>query len=729
MRIYAIILCALGAGTAIAQPQLPYRQDFEAPREELLDEGWRLRENATLTEDAYAGDRALRVEVTQDSAKYAELFIPVEAGEFYRANVRMRCKDVERNPENSQHRGAVIFLQWADHEKGHVSGGSFPKGLLDTHAWTMREVSWTRQIPEEVGYVHVLLGIEGLGTAWFDELVVERIDPGWPGPPIEAPEKDATVETRLPELAWGDVSPAGLSYSVELSRDPDFADSTVGQTPADMRWRPDRWLDPGTWYWRLLPQQSPMIPLPPTEAHSFVVAQDAARWPVEIVPRWGWGEKTEPTLVASVVPPREGLAVSATIDGEEAQVTAEPDRIVITRAGPLDRDVHDVTISVGADGNELQRETFYCNRLPGSRVFFRDDRVMLIDGEPSFVLGAYRDPSDELDVFSGLEEAGFNLTHSYHFEQGEPKSVEEARAYLQDAWDHGIRVFLGMNRELVKAGDTTRVARFAGELMDEPGLLTWYMSDEPAARGLPVRTMQSLHDAVARVDPFHPVSIVICRGNAFDDYNETMDVVWADVYPLPSGPVTAVGDRIEIAREAAGPDKPVWAVLQAHDLRYWRGRYEEAVEEYGPVSVPTYEQTRCMAWLALAASADGLIWYWGPHGHYHMIEDAPTVWQGLVRTVHEFHELMPWLTAHHRDADRIAVEEPFRTWSRLADGRRLLAVINTADEVASVDLDLSQFEVEDIRRRGGDAVSLDGGHLRAQFEPLQVRLYVWPGER
>ncbi|MFO8172873.1 MAG: hypothetical protein R6T96_01225, partial [Longimicrobiales bacterium] len=80
MRIYAIILCALGAGTAIAQPQLPYRQDFEAPREELLDEGWRLRENATLTEDAYAGDRALRVEVTQDSAKYAELFIPVEAG-------------------------------------------------------------------------------------------------------------------------------------------------------------------------------------------------------------------------------------------------------------------------------------------------------------------------------------------------------------------------------------------------------------------------------------------------------------------------------------------------------------------------------------------------------------------------------------------------------------------------------------------------------------------------
>ncbi|MGC9318372.1 MAG: hypothetical protein ACP5KN_10130 [Armatimonadota bacterium] len=724
MRSLLLIAALVAAMPAIAQPRLPFTEDFEASRAQLAERGWLLPPNAALTDESYEGDQALRIQVTEARNKYAQIFLPVETGSFYRARVRMRCEGVERHHDNSQHRGAVIFLQWADHDRDHVSGGSFPDGLFGSHDWSLREVSWTRQIPPKVGYLHVLLGIEGTGVAWFDELAVERIEPGWPGPEIVAPADGATVTTQRPELAWRDLSPGGLSYRVQVSATPRF-DDPLTASPSTLTWRPDRWLEPGTWYWRLQPVQGTGITLPPAATHSFEVAEGAERWPVEIRPAWGWSEQTRPELIAELIPPRANVEVAASVNGEPASVRPEAGRMLISPPGELPRGVHDVRIELRADGREVVREAVFCNRLPGARVSFRDDRVMLIDGEPHFPLGAYRDPSDRLDTFDGLEEAGFNLTHSYHFEEGDAKPVAEARSYLQAAHEHGLHVFLGLSRKRIDARDYAWAERFAGELMDEPGLLTWYLLDEPAARGVPVEVMKRFRESVARVDPFHPASIVICHANAFGDYASAMDVCWADIYPLPAGSVTAVERRLQTAREQIGPEMPLWAVLQGHDIRYWRD-YEAAVEEFGPVSIPTPAQTRCMAWLSLAAGADGLVWYWGPSGStYHMRRDAPEVWQGIVDTVRELRELEPWLTARRSEADDFAAPEPFRTWSRAAGGTRLLAVVNSADQPATLDLDLTRFRIQEIARRDGGPVALEGRHLQAEFGPLEVRLYEW----
>ncbi len=151
----------------------------------------------------------------------------------------MRCDGVARHPGNRQHRGAVIFLQWADHERHHVAGGSFPMGLFGSHDWGVREVSWTRQIPPGVGYLHVLLGIEGTGRAWFDDLRVERIEPGWRGPDVVSPADGATVRTQRPEFRWDDLEPSGLSYRIELSR-ADGSGGVIEAAPTELRRRPDR---------------------------------------------------------------------------------------------------------------------------------------------------------------------------------------------------------------------------------------------------------------------------------------------------------------------------------------------------------------------------------------------------------------------------------------------------------------------------------------------------------
>ncbi len=186
-----------------------------------------------------------------------------------------------------------------------------------------------------------------------------------------------------------------------------------------------------------------------------------------------------------------------------------------------------------------------------------------------------------------------------------------------------------------------------------------------------------------------------------------------------------VEDWARLGVEAAGPGQPYWVVLQAHDLRYWRD-YKAAVEEFGPVSRPTARETRCMAYMALAAGANGIIWYWGPNSMYHMQRDAPEVWQGLCETVQELRSLMLFLVARRTPEDEVTVPGPLRAWSRAADGDRVLALVNTSDETTEAEVDLSSFGVAEIRERpSGDVVAVEDGKLTASFEPYEVKLYQW----
>jgi len=133
-----------------------------------------------------------------------------------------------------------------------------------------------------------------------------------------------------------------------------------------------------------------------------------------------------------------------------------------------------------------------------------------------------------------------------------------------------------------------------------------------------------------------------------------------------------------------------------------------------------------MAFLALAAGADGLVWYWGPNGTYHMQKDAPTVWAGLRETVQELRGLMPFLTAPRGLGDTVEVADPFRAWSRSAEGKRVLAVVNSADAAATLDLDLGALGAREVSlRKTGETVPLAGGRLTGDFGPYEVRVYEW----
>ncbi len=717
---------ALAAVFGQALPVLPLTEGFEVDADTLRAAGWRLPATCSLvSEQPRSGRSCLRVDVPQGVDRYAELFVPVQPGRFYRAEAWVRCRDVRSHPAAGQNRGAVIFLEWADHDRQWVGGGSFPPGLQGTHDWTWREVPFTREIPPQVGYLRVLLGVEGTGTAWFDDLRVEEVTE-WDGPQVLEPADGAQVETARPTLRWA--VEQGRGYQVSLSRKSNFPpDETLTADAGSGVYLPQDALSPGRWFWQV---QETLAggKLPPPRSHSFIVPQGAPIWPPDVEPRWGWSQEPRPVLEAYVGPARAVRRAQVQIDGRPAKVLSlEGATLRFQPSAPLQPGLHEVNIRVWGEGDRtLATDALFCNKAAGSRVTINAANRLVVDGKPFFPLGTYRDPSDTLTDFSGLEEAGFNLTHSYYFEDQKTGDSAQAREYLQAADRHGLKVFLGLRRDRIREGDWAWCERFAGELMDEPALLTWYLMDEPEVRGVSVAQLGRLRDGLRRVDPFHPASAVFCTPGVFKAYAPACDVFWCDPYPVPGQPLTMVEKWTKAAREAAGPDKPVWIVLGAHDMPYWRASPDER-KRLGESRRPTYEETRCMVFLALAAGADGLVWYWAPNSAYHIQKEAPTVWSGLVRTVHELRLLMPFLlSADDPEHRALAVPEPFRVWSRAAEGRRLLAVINSANEPAELDLELHAPTRAVVLHGSGDAVPMPEGRLRAGFAPHEVRLYEWP---
>ena len=717
-------------------PAFSMSESFDADADALRQKGWKVPGFASVVGDIPgAKGKALRVQVDdQKKGKYAEFYIPVEVGKSYQASVRVRSEGVKKQDNVFNNRGAVLFIQLADKNKKYVRGGSFPTGLMGDKDWTDVNVAYTQPMPENVGYLHVMLGVEGQGTAYFDDLQVEELAPGWEGPEFVRPANGATVQTRRPVFEWKPLPlEVGVNYKrLELSRDPAFpVDKTISVKSLGYQATPKEWLKPGTWHYRLRVAGMSGKEMPPPAAKSFVVAPDAVAWPPTITPSWSWSAESRPELSFRVEPQIDAKTqLAVTIDGVSAEILGNKDgKIRFRPTVDLAPGAHPVKLTATAPGQEpMVVEGVFSNRQVTKKVSFREDRVMLVDGKPFYPIGTYRDPSDRNDDFTGIQQAGFNITHSYDFEH-EGATVEKARAYLDAAQAAGVKVFMGIPRERFFARDWNAIQQWVAALMDHPALLVWYLMDEPEFPKwrLNPAMLRQLKDTVKAVDPFHPTAVVYYRPDQGDFWAEPdpEDIAWHDPYPVGTErDLTMVGEDAAAQRKSIGDKKPMWTVVQGHDLNYWKDP-KATIQTKGMPTRPTRDETRFIVFHALTASTDGFIWYWGPRTHYRMVEDAPTVWNGIVETSKLLKRLEPWLVASPKAEDKsIKVREPFCVWTREADGKRLLVLVNTGKKSESIDLNLGAFKPKAVTNfETGAEVALAEGCLKAEIAPQQVVIY------
>lgn len=305
-------------------------------------------------------------------------------------------------------------------------------------------------------------------------------------------------------------------------------------------------------------------------------------------------------------------------------------------------------------------------------------------------------------------------------------------AEIKDAGFDSIQSYLEDPAQLSALGQEAR--RVGLETLFFPGPLSraglsarsfpaaaWYLSDEPEVHRVEPAAIAAAARETRTWDPAGRTALVVGTGGAASRYRDSADVIMVDWYPVPHLPLASAGAHVRTAVEGVAP-KPVWAVLQAMDWR-WYAQRDPSRPRVG--RFPDSAEMRFMAYHAAAAGAEG-IWFFAftaPDGK--TLPESPEYWQAVRRVSRELAYLRP---VFGRGAPRSAASLPIgpaliaKAWRR--GGRDYLVILNPSAEPQEFPkplLDIYWRPLFEPRRYTPELLTRRGGHLL--MLPKQVLVF------
>jgi len=362
------------------------------------------------------------------------------------------------------------------------------------------------------------------------------------------------------------------------------------------------------------------------------------------------------------------------------------------------------------------------------RVWIDDKGRTMVEGKPFFPFGLYLGPTED-EHLARIAAAGFNTILCYGYGQG-----ADPKAYMDRAQKHGLRVIYSVKdfyegtKWTPPQGKTgLDVAReYVTMVRDHPALLAWYINDELEAKWIP--RLKEMYELVMELDPKHPAFQVLCKPEEFGAYYRVTDVLGVDPYPVPRHPLDMVGDWVDAGVKAVQERKPVWVVPQLHKWAIYSG--EDKDRE------PTYEEKRCMAYLGIIHGARGMIFYsyFDLSREKNRSQAPPEVfekrWEEVTRIAGEIKSLIPIVLNGTSIAS--VVSKPGVHANMIRVGGDVYIIAANASSAKPSDFVLgvperTKPEAADVLT--DKKVAIEGGVLREQFQPLEVKVYKIEKER
>ncbi|MBQ9447923.1 MAG: hypothetical protein IJU61_15100 [Victivallales bacterium] len=643
----------------------------------LRDAGWSIpKEGITET------DGAIQITAADGKRQYMTFDLPVEKGVSYGGSIMVKSVDVRFR--NNNDRGATFFFGMLTEDKKWVNGGEFPRGPFGEKDWQRVTIGMTRTMPDKVKYIQIWICIEGQGTALFKDLEVHKVSFD-SKLTVKAGNNPPTFEFVKPLQTTGaKIQP---KLRILLSQNPDFPEAetfaemttTVGRFTLPYALKPGKWFVKSCWCGLRIYPESATI--------SFTINDLPTYAPLKAIPKFQSGVFSERPDIAFSFYPQPPQTCSATIDGKPLDIKSQEGKnVVFTPKEPLAQGIYDIAVT--ANG---KTDTFvFINKNPAHQFTFRDDHMLCIDGKPFFPIGTYRDPSDDTTVFDGIHEANFNVTHSYKFENNKVTDADMTR-YLDDCQKNGVYAFMGIPRRHLQSEDHHALQKHCAAMYDHPGLLSFYLADEPEL-WINRFSMKAGADAVGAACPHVPRILLLCTPELNNDDIRYMgdglsEILWHDPYPVPRAPISSVKTTMETMRTICHDKQSLWCVVQAFD---WD---QSAVKKKKPEDVePKAGKIRCMTHLALSANVQGIIYYWLPKDRYDMRKHSPIQWAETVACAQELNSLYKFLIGRNAPQN-IKLPNGVEYWCRRAeDDSYAVGLINTTDKEVSLDVDVVGFK-------------------------------------
>ncbi len=312
----------------------------------------------------------------------------------------------------------------------------------------------------------------------------------------------------------------------------------------------------------------------------------------------------------------------------------------------------DVSLKSG-NGKLIDSYQTNIKKMPGtevSEVYFDDHKRLIENGSAVFPLGMYWDSINEKDL-TVYSQSKFNFILPYS-----PPNDEQMR--LADKYHlkvvYSVKDFYFGTQFAPKeiksiADEYTLLKNTVQQFRNDPALLAWYTNDEYTPDFL--QRLNEHYNVLATEDPNHPVLSIIVYPEQADLYLNSTDIIGSDPYVVPNSQLFKVGNAVKTITKEVQNSRPVWMVIQAHNI----GNYREFIPNPKDYRTPTYDEMRSMSWQAICNGADGLIYY-----SYFDIKRNPDVpfdkqWKNLESIVKEIDDFSPILLSAKQN-DSILVE-------------------------------------------------------------------------
>jgi hypothetical protein len=401
-----------------------------------------------------------------------------------------------------------------------------------------------------------------------------------------------------------------------------------------------------------------------------------------------------------------------------------------------------VAILEDAGGNVLMTQTPYAivkldaSVRSGMKAWIDPANLAhFIDSKPHFVLGIYDTtgwsytPSSFTKELAAIAQAPINMIINYFLSNAPTPAVT---AYTAAMKQFGISFLptvggfytsssafpTAIAKEFGTSDQDQLITDYASALSSDPGVVGYYVQDEPASALQPETFNQ--YSLIKAADPSGFNLAVIDRPLDLPSWKDTVDVLGVDPYPinLASGnDLAEVADWTRAAYQAGHGARPVWTVIQFFQLT------TEA-------AWPSEQQLHDMSWMAIVEGATGLFyWSYGTRA-LEWVKDPvehAALYQELINVTTEIKSLEPVLLSP--DAPVITANSAAGTvFTRTkigADGTRYLFAYNYTASPVTAEFTLSQPAASIVDYDTGVSSAPDTGTtFPGVFQPYQAHVFL-----
>ncbi|HEX2967729.1 MAG TPA: hypothetical protein VHO46_01400 [Bacteroidales bacterium] len=347
---------------------------------------------------------------------------------------------------------------------------------------------------------------------------------------------------------------------------------------------------------------------------------------------------------------------------------------------------------------------------------------LIVNKLPFFPFGFYTYSPVESTLPEEEVVKGFNMISPY--QKILPETLAERKAYMDRCAQLGMKVHYNLLSVSGGGGVSSRIEGLTYEekqkrllqeismFKDHPALLGWYIADEPNGYKIPPSELEEAYRIINENDPWHPVSIVFMAPFiSAKDYEDALDIVMADPYPLPDLPVTMVGDIAGQLKDHFTGRRPVWMVPQAF------GGGELWSRE------PTIQEIRSMTWQSIIRGATGIQYFVRQGPNY--FPKSPATWAECGRMAMEVAEITPWLLSDEEPNPVETSSKNIIASSKLHDGKLIVMVVNKANEPSYAVVRIKGISDDKARSIFENRIlPVKGGLLNDYLSPLGSNVYM-----